>query len=493
MVLPKKYELKENYKHYNEIRNTISDEAYLRFVWNKCNITEFPCSAGKTTAAVRDWSYRIYDDYGVRIVVFVAPRTELISDSQIRKHHDNLRSKLVKDFGIVSELLHNPKPKDLKKNLNRAVKNNHHLFVTLTDCSFNSRVDTIVEFLKQNTKEKCFCIFDEVHISPDSKEENYEQNHGQTPSNIKCVKFSSISKLMRLDGRVCITGLTATPVWEMEYENHYNLIKIPIEPSKLCKLVAPVNYNIFDNNRQQSVTMLNNHFNNVIDTRKRINIKAKEYGDTYRKPAGLCFLNVTSRDKNKFDYDDLINYMNENEFNRDLDCHVVVDVSEDSSRNKKPIVWKLNNGKAKKMTKDEMETYGYDDTDGILDSIKDPQSKLMFLFCIDKGTVGLDVNNFSHLLVLRTPNNKYKGKPVVYRGVQTLGRLMRLQLDISDLLENCTFNSQSDLIEYYLSVNTCSATVPNDMYWHKVIENQKKNYPSLDMIRKDLSNSLIQQ
>jgi hypothetical protein len=151
------------------------------------------------------------------------------------------------------------------------------------------------------------------------------------------------------------------------------------------------------------------------------------------------------------------------------------------------VVWRFNGGSIQLLDKDEMEHYGYTDSNALIECYRDYNSRLRFLFVVNKGTMGIDIANLNFGLALRVPGtNDSDGNPVTIGGEQWNGRFSRIAIPIETLSKH--IDNKEQFIKYYNMVNSYRQMLPESDYWRTMHENLSQKLNSVDEVTEILVN-----
>lgn len=453
------------------------------------NVAKGPTGIGKTHRIIRNFMYYMVIKMGCKVLGFVAPETVVTSPTNLEKHLKDLKRNLAKD-NIILDVVSNPTNGQIVNKLNN-IEDDEVVIFTMTDSTFNNRVELMVNELKKNGLEKkSFFCFDECHVSATSDVDYYEGNQGLQNYEATCVKFSSIERLLEVS---YVLGLSATLVKEQLEETFgtklYHYIDFNIIKEDLFLMVSGHRHTLwFDSDDDFEKTFMK-FITQVLAHQEQIDALGKKYylpDELIPKVSAMISLEP-KHPKGKAIKDDkhmFIEFMDNTDMTipKNFEFDLCLDTSSELE------VWRFMDGKITRLNQVEKESNNYHDSDTCIKSMSDKSSSLRVMVMVGKGIVGMDVLPLSWVLCVRTPTNKYKGEPVVHRGVQLLGRARRLVIRIEDLVKSNCFTNPFELIDYYCLVNSFQAMLPNERYWQKTIETIEAELPSGVEIRTNLMN-----
>jgi hypothetical protein len=464
--------------------------AFLKLKIGYYNVIGAGTGLGKTHHLIQIFNQIMYTR-GVRLSFIIAPENILTSEESLNKHIKVLRQKL----GGNLDVSYSPNISQIRMKLKARDKDEMLLFV-ISDKKFNMLIDDIkFEIIKHNLVGKTFFSFDECHISASSDAANTGPNNGLDDPSAECIKFNNISKILDIS---YVLGVSATLVKEQIDPNFgsdkYQLLNPEgFSKDEISMVVSghrfPILYEEHLTTREQDLMQYLGHVQSEqlrYETMHNSYIGGKTYidengvtkfaDDLLRKLTGIVILETQYKNKPKEDIAWIKDFMNQPTMTipSNWDFDFAVDTS------KETCVWRFRNGKIIELSRTEQQIFGYDNTNSLVASLSDKDSKLKFLALVGKGSIGMDVLPLNFLLSLRTFTNKYLGIPVTTRAQQILGRCRRLVIPAEDLVP--FFDDVEEFIRYYITINSFQAFLPNKEYWISAQSEIDKKYPSDDDI-----------
>ena len=353
---------------------------------------------GKTHSGIRLITPLFYNKKNVRFVLFVAPQKQLISRVSLNGHIKQLK----KQGYLVTDLI-NGKIGEIENSLVDR-DNEEIVFVSMSDSFFNKNQSSIERLINtHNLQGQTLILLDEVHYGSTSDKEFYQDNTGNIPSGYNAVKYHNVVKLLQ----TCyVLGLTATPTKEQLEDNFGTPLYVPMNtyPPKeeLWKRTSSYQTPIFyDWQGWGMEKSLMKFFEMVSDHQTLTDAEADNLNLPEECRVKFCggvkietpYLNKTKDDKYR-----LVNYFNSGiSIPKHYDWDLALDTSDGI------IVWRFNGGCIQQLDSDDMENSGYMDSDSLIQCLRNKNSRLRFLFVVNKGTMGIDISNLNFGLSLRVP------------------------------------------------------------------------------------------
>ncbi len=439
-------------------------------------LIQAPTGVGKTHSSIQLIIPRLYEK-GVRLFFYIAPQKVLLSRTALIGHIKELRK-----LGYSVSDLYESKYGEVCATVSQR-DGEEIILVSMTDSSFNnwSKNDRIKSLINKYGLKRIGVLLDEAHIGSTSDALYYQINTGNTDSGYNAVKFNNVVDILN-DSYVI--GLTGTPVVEQTDSkvgtDKYLLINSWPEKYDLWKRTSPYQDPIFyDWNRGSMENPLMEFFEMVSSQQIKTDTTADKFNlpdECRTKFTGLIRLETTYLDKEKDDKKQLISLLNSD---LTIPVHWDWDLGFDDSKEIR--IWRFQNGSVVELTDKEKEIDGYIDSDMLINHLRDKNSRLKFITCVDKYKFGVDVRNWNYGLALRVPGTKNPdGKPVVIGGEQWNGRFTRPTISIETLSKY--FDNVQEFIKYYILVNSYQLMIPESDYWRTMMESVSQRLNSVDEV-----------